>query len=87
MFYDKILSVKTSNVLVTDRFIEMLEDTLDVLEELTDKLKVETDPARYRELRVSESRESLIDSVLIPVRIYLKGPFCPLDESEKKLIE
>ena len=86
MFYDKILSVKTSNVLVTDRFIEMLEDTLDVLEELTDKLKVETDPARYRELRVSESRESLIDSVLIPVRIYLKGPFCPLDESEKNLL-
>lgn len=64
----------------------MLEDALDVLEELTDKLKVETDPARYRELRVSESRESLIDSILIPVRIYLKGPFWSLDESEKNLL-
>lgn len=86
VFYDKISSVKTSNVLVTDRFIIMLEDTLDVLEELTDKLKVETDPARYRELRVSESRESLIDSVLMPIRVYLKGPFWPLDESEKNLL-
>ena len=71
--------------LPTDHFVEIIEQSIDVLVELSDKLKDQSDHTRYRQLKTTQSKEALIDLVFIPIRIYLKGPFVPLDESEENL--